>query len=421
MRSRKSAAGTRSLERPDAVAGTRGAGVTAEPPAAVEPARGGGRGEPVPVLYIAPWVDYGGTAKGTVDWFRWLDAGRFTPSLITTQHPSPNRLLADVERYAREVWVLPELMTGDEMPRFICDFIDSRGIEVVHIMNSRLGFELLPDLRCLPKPPAVVVQLHVEEDTRRGYVKQVSTRYGNLVDAFSVSSRHLTDTMVREYDVERSKCRVIYTGVDAETEFNPKRVEPVPGLDQSLVQILFIGRLVAQKDPLLMLDVVAALAERRQDFRVQVVGYGEMEGAVREAVRKRRLGSRIIFQGPTSRPAGWYAACDLMLMTSVYEGVPYVLFEAMAMEVPTVAPALPGMVELMPPDAGVLVEDREDVTAYVEGLSALIDDVALRRRFGRRGRRLMRDRYSLVRMAHDHEELYEELIALRAPTAGMVV
>ncbi len=39
----------------------------------------------IPILYLAPWVDYGGSDKGTIDWFRWLDRDRFAPSLITTQ------------------------------------------------------------------------------------------------------------------------------------------------------------------------------------------------------------------------------------------------------------------------------------------------------------------------------------------------
>src|SRR5690349_9698321 len=102
-------------------------------------ARGGSETtERIPVLYLAPWVDYGGSDKGTIDWFRWLDRDRFAPSLITTQ-PSPNRRLAELEPYAEEVWSLPDLMPGAAFPHFIFDFIDSRGIEVVHIMNSRLA------------------------------------------------------------------------------------------------------------------------------------------------------------------------------------------------------------------------------------------------------------------------------------------
>ncbi len=92
--------------------------------------------------------------------------------------------------------MLPELMEGKEFPPFIASFIESREIELVHVMNSRIGFDLLPDLRGLPRRPKVVVQLHVEEPTRDGYVRYVTTRYGNLVDAFSVSRRQVGEAVV---------------------------------------------------------------------------------------------------------------------------------------------------------------------------------------------------------------------------------
>src|SRR5664279_772826 len=147
--------------------------------------------ERIRVVYLAPWVDIGGSDKGTIDWFRFLDRDRFRASLITTQ-PSENRRLAEVAPYAEEIWDLPNLMPGNEFARFIFTFIHTRGVQLVHIMNSRLGFELLPDLVQLASRPRIVVQLHVEEEDRLGYVRYVTTRYGNLVDAFSVSSQTLS-------------------------------------------------------------------------------------------------------------------------------------------------------------------------------------------------------------------------------------
>ena len=68
-----------------------------------------------PILYLAPWVDLGGSDKGTIDWFRSIDHSRWAPSLITTQ-PSDNRWLHKVEPYAEEVWDLPDLMPGAAFP-----------------------------------------------------------------------------------------------------------------------------------------------------------------------------------------------------------------------------------------------------------------------------------------------------------------
>ena len=365
----------------------------------------------VPVLYLAPWVDLGGSDKGTIDWFRHVDHRRWSPSLITTQ-PSPNRWLAEIEPYAEEIWDLPDLMPGALFPGFILGFIQSRGVQVVHIMNSRLGFDLLPDIKGLPDPPAVVVQLHAEEPDRSGYVRYVSRRYGNLVDAFSVTSQQLKHA-VADYDIPPSKIEVVYTGVDGEREFNPERVEPLQLPGNGTPRILWPGRLVEQKDPLLTLDVLRRVREQGADFVLDVVGDGELTQVVRARAEALGVADAIEWHPPSQDMAPWYRSADLLLMTSVFEGVPYVMYESLAMGVPIVAPALPGNLEFMDADSGVLVEPRDDVDQYAEAVVALLTDSDRRRSMGDRSRERMLAEFSLSRMGRDHDALYERLLEAR--------
>jgi glycosyltransferase involved in cell wall biosynthesis len=369
----------------------------------------------IPVLYLAPWVDFGGSDKNTIDWFRWIDRDRFAPSLITTQ-PSPNRLLREIEPFAEEAWVLSELMPAEDMPEFIFDFIHSRGVRVLHLMNSRLGFELLPDLDCLPNPPAVVVQMHAEEVDRSGYVRYVSTRHGHLVDRFSMSNRHVADA-VEEYGVPAEKVRVIYTGADPGDEFSPDRAEPVAELPADRLQILFAARLVAQKDPLLMLDVAGALRDRGANFQIHVVGDGEMEAEIRERIAAEGLEEHVLLHPPMPGLQPWYAACDTLLMTSTFEGIPCVLFEAMAMGLPIVAPDLPAIGELLSEPGDTLISPRDSVEAYVAALAPLAEDRAHLQAEGARMRKRAQTQYTVRQMAEGHERLYEELLESRGGLA----
>jgi Glycosyl transferase family 2/Glycosyl transferases group 1 len=192
-------------------------------------------------------------------------------------------------------------------------------------------------------------------------------------------------------------------------------VRPVEGLKAGVLHILFAGRLVAQKDPLLMVQVTERLRERMGDrFQIHVVGGGELEADVRGAVAARGLQAQVLFHGPSAEIARWYAACDLVLMTSVFEGVPYVLYEAMAMQVPAVVPALPGNVELLSEGGGLLVSPRDDSDAYAEAVAGLANDDEERQAVGARGRRIALERHSLEEMARAHGELYEDLLE-RAP------
>jgi len=366
-----------------------------------------GKRERIPVLYLAPWVDYGGSDKNTIDWFRWIDRDRFAPALITTQ-PSPNRLLHEIAPFAEEVWALPDLMPAEDMPRFIFDFLHSRDVRVLHLMNSRLGFELLPDLACLPRPPAVVVQLHVEEADRSGYVRYVTTRYGNLVDRFSTSNRHVADA-VAGYGIPAERIRVIYTGADPEEEFSPDRAEPIEELPGDRLQILFAARLVAQKDPLLMLDVVAALRDMGVSFQIHIIGEGEMEGEIRQRIAAGDLEEHVLLHPPTPSLQPWYAACDVLLMTSAFEGIPCVVFEAMAMGLPIVAPDLPAIGELLGETGDALVSPRDSVEGYASALAHLAEDRAHREARGAQMRARARAQFTVRQMADSHGELYEEL------------
>ncbi len=364
----------------------------------------------VPILYLAPWVGYGGTDSGTIDWFRSLDRKRFAPYLITTQR-SDNPLLGEVYEYAEEVWVLPEFLAGQHIPSFVFDMIHTRGIGVVHVMNARIGFELIADMAALPYPPGVVVQLHVEEHDKSGYVRLVTTRYGNLVDRFSVISSDLADA-VCGYGVPPEKIAVIPLGVDARSRFDPGRAQAVDGLASERFHILYTGRLTAQKDPLLAIEVMRRVAEEHEHALLHIVGEGELEGEMRERVRSMGLDAHVTFHPMSRELDRWYAGCDMVLMTSLFEGVPCVVYEAMAMRTPIIAPALAGNRELMGDTAGFLVEPRDDAAAYAAAIGRLISDAPERERLGREGRERVLSEFTIEQMATAHARLYEQVLEI---------
>lgn len=159
-----------------------------------------------PILYIAPWVDADDPGEATIDWFEHVDRTCWAPSLITTT-PSPNRELHRVEPLAEEIWNLPDLMPGSAFPEFILGFIESRAVRVVHIMGSRLAFDLLPDMTCLPEPPAVVAELLTEEPGQTDHFRYVTRRYGNLIDVFSVAGEDLKEAIV-SHEIPPSRIEV---------------------------------------------------------------------------------------------------------------------------------------------------------------------------------------------------------------------
>ncbi len=144
--------------------------------------------EPSGILYLAEWMTMSGAEEGSLDWFRQISGAQFRRFLLTTA-PGDDRTFAECADLADEAWCPSKLMDREAVPQFVMDFIATRGIDVVHIVNARLGFDLIPALKLAYPPVQVVVQFHGEEPDGGDSIRYVASRYDNLVDAYSVTSR----------------------------------------------------------------------------------------------------------------------------------------------------------------------------------------------------------------------------------------
>src|SRR5207248_3127682 len=138
--------------------------------------------------------------------------------------------------------------------------------------------------------------------------------------------------------------------------------------------VLYPARLVRQKDPLTMVAVAGELRDTDVDFRIHVVGEGDLEPQVREAVASAGLGEHVLFHGPRGDMPSWFAACDVVLLTSVFEGVPIVVYEAMAMGLPLVLPKLDAIAEVVDDECATLVAPGAPAADYADALARLAGD-----------------------------------------------
>jgi len=147
------------------------------------------------------------------------------------------------------------------------------------------------------------------------------------------------------------------------------------------LQLLSVGRLEAEKNPLLLADVLARLNEGDSPWRLTVCGEGPMEADLRAALRAHGVEEQAELRGYVPIEGGLvdlYRESHVFLHVSWTEGLPQVLFEAFAAGLPTVATAV-GSVEEAAAGSALLVPpgDPAAATAAVERLAS---DRAIRRR-----------------------------------------
>jgi glycosyltransferase involved in cell wall biosynthesis len=187
------------------------------------------------------------------------------------------------------------------------------------------------------------------------------------------------------------KVHVVRCGVDVARLPRPERRAPAPG---EPLLVLSVGRLSPEKGLIGLVEAFAQLVRGGADCRLVLVGGGPEEGAIRAAVAARGLEGRVELRGaqPEAAVLEAMARADVFAMSSLMEGLPVVLMEALALELPVVAPAITGIPELVVDGETGLLYPRGVWAALAERLARLAADPALRARLGAAGRaRVVRD------------------------------
>lgn len=199
--------------------------------------------------------------------------------------------------------------------------------------------------------------------------------YLRAASAYCGVSRDLVRAMDAIAD-EPGHGRLVANGVDLE-RFRPRErgaARASLGLPPGVPLVLVAGHLIERKDPLLALRVFEAGAP--SDALCVFVGRGRLRGQLELAVRERELGGRVRVVGevPPEGLALWYAACDLLLLTSRREGRPNVVLEALASGRAVLATDAGGTRELVEPWAGRMLAPDRDPRTMGGMLRGLLED-----------------------------------------------
>jgi glycosyltransferase involved in cell wall biosynthesis len=218
--------------------------------------------------------------------------------------------------------------------------------------------------------------------------------------------------VLREYGV-RSELYVNPTGIDPErfTSGDGQRFRRQHNISRHRPVMLFVGRMVHEKNIEFLLQVVSHLREQRSDILLLLVGEGPAQEHFQKQAVQRGLEENIQFIGNLENIqtlCDCYAAGDVFVFASRTETQGLVLLEAMAQGVPVVSTAKLGTVDILRPEKGALVVE-ENVEAFAGAVYQLLNDRELAQRLGDEGR-LYAATWSAQAMAMRLEDIYMETV-----------
>jgi len=232
------------------------------------------------------------------------------------------------------------------------------------------------------------------------YLRKLSARI-----AVSTAAKHFVSSYFPgEY-------RIIPNGVDVDFYAHAR---PFPEYRDGKINILFVGRLEPRKGAVYLLRAYAKLKQRYPDTRLMLVAAGRQEGALRRFVRENGLRD-VLFAGRVSDidKARFYRTADIFCAPSTgQESFGIVLLEAMAAGRAVVASDIHGYKKVVQRNVTGLLVEPKDPDALCSALAQLIDDPALRDRFGATGARRATD-FDWEHVARQLVGVYEEVLSLK--------
>jgi glycosyltransferase involved in cell wall biosynthesis len=402
--------------------------------------------ERIRVARIIARLNVGGPARHVVWLTAGLPDGEFETILVTgTVPPGEDDMSQFAWDHGVTPLVIPE-MSREISPRDVVTvwkllrlFLHFRP-DVVHTHTAKAGtagrlagwlYRWLTPTALLGRPRRVRFVHTFHGHVFHSYYGRAKTTLFLLIER--ILARMATDIIVTISEQQRvelqtdfhvgrpEQFRVIPLGLDLDAL--PAREES-SGNDPLVVAI--VGRLTAIKNHELFLRVAARMRTRQSSIRFAVYG----DGAERTTLERRAASLDLDVRFEGTRPAEEiYSTAGIVMLTSLNEGTPLTLLEAMAAGIPVISTAVGGVgdllgnvVETIEPNGRVQIRQRgvtaasNDEEGLTAGLERLAGDPALRQQLAAAGREYVKSTRSKERLIGDIARLYRELAGRPAVT-----
>jgi len=203
---------------------------------------------------------------------------------------------------------------------------------------------------------------------------------------------------------------LIRNGVDTEAcrrhQVDRNRVLEQIGIEPGMMIVLSVTRLDPQKDIWTLLRAVERLPANLPAHRILIAGDGQQTHACRRYIADKGIGERVKLLGWRDDVLDLIAACDIMVLSSHREGMPYSVLEGSAMGKPQIGSNVQGIKDGIVHDRTGWLFEAGDHVALAGYLTKLLQNRSLRERFGKSGCRFMAEQFSLTDMLTRTKDVY---------------
>jgi len=369
--------------------GFKGQGPSSPHPGASPPAR---------LVFLLQDLAFGGTQRQTLELARRLNPARFQVEIWTLAAGNDFAPLA--RRYGLPVIPLGARQQVGPMA------LARLGRRLLHLSpDVLLPLTVVPNIWGRLLGRAAKVPLIVGNCRGGGAPRRQHERYlWPLAHHILCNSRALKTVLTESYGVPAARLTTITNGVD--TEYFQPAAAPATGPPR----LLYIGRLVPDKDPDTLLQAFQLTIPAHPDAELWLVGEGPRQAALQELAARLSISTQVRFIPPTDDLLPVLQQATLLVLSSRTEALPNVVLEAMAAGLPVVATRVGGVPELVEPGVTGWLVPPGDAPALGAALGQVLSDPEARQAMGRNARQRAVGDFSLEAMVRRYEAVLDRLL-----------
>jgi glycosyltransferase involved in cell wall biosynthesis len=270
----------------------------------------------------------------------------------------------------------------------------------------------------LARPQAVIsTQMSVMPKAKRlPYAALVNQVLAGITDVVTFDSRRGQ----REYGLagimSQPLLKVIHNGADLQM-FEPSGFQAAIsdfrrslGIEENLFILGNIARLTEQKGQEVLLQAVSLLGRNGRNLKVVLVGGGPRRGELESLADRLGISDHVLFLGPRHDLPELLSLFDIFVLSSLWESLPVIILEAMAMGKPVVATDVAGVSEVVEHGVTGLLVEAGNPQLLAQAILKLMDNPELAAQMGLAGRQRVERDFSVERMVAETTALYDDLL-----------
>ena len=308
--------------------------------------------------------------------------------------------------------------------RRLRDFADREGAQILHAHQYTPFFQAMLSRGLFGQRPVVFTEhgRHFPDlpSRKRMVINRLMLRGCDRLIGCGESVRQ---ALIDNEGLPESRVEVIYNGVNLKALAKPSpdargRIRAEFGYKDADFVAVLVARLHELKDHQTALRAIDQARKSIPGLRLLLAGEGEQRAAIEETIRQRQLKDTVTLAGTRSDIADLLAAADVFLMSSISEGIPLTVIEAMAAHRTVVSTAVGGLPELVEHGVTGLLAPARDDKGLADALIRLHGDRELRERMASLAARRAAKHFSLDGMLNSYRTVYREVPGQCGPLPG---